>query len=90
MLTRKFARLAMSGLALVAIALLSTIATARDDRPERGLSSDARVELSASGVDKYLGEFTPASSSDAGGGWTKHTYDTEGGDGPICIAGTPF
>jgi hypothetical protein len=90
MLTRKFARLAMSGLALVAIALLSTIATAGNDRPERGLSSDALVELSASGVDKYLGEFSPAASTEVGRGWTKHTYDTEGGDGPICIAGTPF
>lgn len=55
-----------------------------------GLSIPAFFELHAAGVDKYLGEFTPIASTDVGDGWTKHTYDTEGGDGPICIAGTPF
>ena len=29
-------------------------------------------------------------TEDAGDGWEKHTFDTDGGDGPICIAGTPF
>lgn len=27
---------------------------------------------------------------DIGDGWVKHTFDPDGGDGPICIAGTPF
>ena len=27
---------------------------------------------------------------DVGDGWTKHTFDPDGGDGPICIAGTAF
>jgi len=56
----------------------------------RGLSFQALLELSASGVNKYLGEFEPISSADVGDGWTKHTFDPDGGAGPICIAGTPF
>jgi hypothetical protein len=48
------------------------------------------AELRASGVYKYLGEYTPASSEDVGDGWTKHTFDPMAGSGPICIAGTPF
>ena len=59
-------------------------------KPKKGLNSDAAGELSIVGVDKYLGEFTPVSSTDVGDGWTKHTFDTDGGDGPICIAGTEF
>jgi hypothetical protein len=56
----------------------------------RGLNGDAFLELSEAGVDKYLGEFKPATSTDVGDGWTKHTFDPDGGNGPICIAGTPF
>ena len=56
----------------------------------RGLNPQALDELYAAGVNKYLGQFTPVSSVDVGDGWTKHTFDTAGGSGPICIAGTPF
>jgi hypothetical protein len=56
----------------------------------RGLSLEALLELSAAGVDKYLGQFSPVVSQDVGDGWVKHTYDPAGGDGPICIAGTPY
>ncbi len=55
-----------------------------------GLSPQAFLELHEAGVDKYIGEFTPISSTDVGDGWTKHTFDPDGGNGPICIAGTPF
>jgi hypothetical protein len=55
-----------------------------------GLTTEAFIELQEAGVNKYLGEFTPASSTDVGDGWTKHTFDPDGGNGPICIAGTPF
>lgn len=55
-----------------------------------GLDFFAKLELKHAGVDKYLGEYEPVSSTDVGDGWTKHTFDTEGGDGPICVAGTPF
>ncbi len=55
-----------------------------------GLNLQARMELEASGGTQYLGQFEPVSSEDIGDGWVKHTYDPDGGDGPICIAGTPF
>jgi hypothetical protein len=55
-----------------------------------GLTTEAFIELQEAGVNKYLGEFTPASSTDVGDGWTKHTFDPDGRNGPICIAGTPF
>jgi hypothetical protein len=55
-----------------------------------GLKPQAYQELAAAGVNKYLGDFTPVSSTDVGQGWTKHTFDPAGGNGPICIAGTPY
>jgi hypothetical protein len=57
---------------------------------QKGLDPAAAQELRDAGVDKYLGEFTPISSTDVGDGWVKHTFDPDGGDGPICIAGTPY
>ena len=56
----------------------------------RGLNPDAMEELVDTGVTKYMGEFSPALSEDVGDGWVKHTFDADGGDGPICIAGTPY
>jgi hypothetical protein len=50
----------------------------------------ARIELEAAGVNKYVGEFTPSTSEDAGNGWTKHTFDADGGDGPVCIDGSDY
>jgi hypothetical protein len=66
-----------------------------------GLNAEAAEELKAAGVDKYLGQFTPASSEDVGDGWTKHSFDPEytldlsypagvRPDGPVCIAGTDY
>lgn len=55
-----------------------------------GLNPQAFAELAAAGMDKYLGEFTPAASEDVGLGWTRHTFDPDGGNGPVCIAGTPY
>jgi hypothetical protein len=63
---------------------------AQGDSKNRGLTDEAAAELRAAGVDKYLGEFTPISSQDVGDGWTKHSFDPDGGDGPICIAGTDY
>jgi len=71
------------GLLLVAMVLLG-------NGCPRGLNIPAYLELMDSGVNKYVGEFEPISSQDVGDGWTKHTFDTDGGNGPICIAGTPF
>jgi hypothetical protein len=68
-------------------ALLPSMAAA--DSPP-GLSYQALQELADAGVNKYLGDFEPISSQDVGDGWVKHTFDPDGGDGPICIAGTPY
>ncbi|NNF17460.1 MAG: hypothetical protein HKN70_12000 [Gammaproteobacteria bacterium] len=57
---------------------------------KKGLDPTAAEELRTAGVDKYLGAFSPISSTDVGDGWTKHTFDPDGGNGPICIAGTPY
>lgn len=78
---------------LVVVCLSLTSGPALTDpgpNQHRGLNADAAAELSAAGVDKYLGQFTPVSSVDVGDGWTKHTFDVAGGNGPICIAGTDF
>jgi len=78
-------RVLFVGLALTLIAVNGAVAG-----PPKGLNDDALDELSDAGVDKYLGAFTPVASTDVGDGWTKHTFDPDGGNGPICIAGTPF
>lgn len=80
-------------LVAVCLSLASTAAFSKGkgkERPYRGLNPQAMQELHDSGVDKYLGEFTPVASEDVGDGWTKHTFDPDGGDGPICIIGTPY
>ncbi len=56
----------------------------------RGLNPQAMQELDTAGVNKYMGDFEPAASIDAGDGWIQHIFDPQGGAGPICIAGTPF
>lgn len=55
-----------------------------------GLKPGTYANLLQSGVPKYLGQFTPASSTAIGDGWMRHDFDTDGGNGPICIAGTPY
>jgi hypothetical protein len=76
-------RLCVVALVLLTSALLGT-------KCSLGLNAQARQELADAGVNKYLGEFVPVASEDVGDGWTKHTFDPEGGAGPICIAGTPY
>jgi hypothetical protein len=66
-------------------------AQAGGEKGNVGLNADARDALSLSGMDRYLGRFSPAASTDIGEGWTKHTYaPNHSGDGPLCIAGTPY
>ena len=55
-----------------------------------GLTAAAAAELEAAGVTKYVGRFEPAVSVAVGDGWIKHTFDPAAGNGPICIAGTPY
>lgn len=61
-----------------------------NERHPHGLNPQATAELKDAGVNKYVGDFTPADSVPVGEGWIKHTFDPDGGDGPICIAGTAF
>lgn len=56
----------------------------------QGLNSEAKDDLVAAGMTKYVGKFSPALSVDADMGWVKHTYDSEEGEGPICIDGTDY
>ena len=79
----KMLRFLVPGMMLLAVAILGA-------KCPQGLDPIALAELHDAGVDKYIGEFTPVGSSDVGDGWTKHTFDPDGGNGPICIAGTPF
>jgi len=78
--------LTILALSLTAFLLMS----ANGEAGPPGLNSQAGQELRDAGVDKYLGDFTPVISQDVGDGWTKHTFDPDGGNGPICIAGTPY
>ena len=74
----------------VLVLALSMVVMMGSGGHKKGLNDDALDELEDAGVDKYLGEFEPVSSEDVGDGWTKHTFDPDGGNGPICIAGTSF
>jgi len=55
-----------------------------------GLHPAAMMELAATGLNQYVGQFTPASSEPASGDWTKYTFDPDGGNGPTCIDGSPL
>jgi hypothetical protein len=79
----------IAGIAMLASAGAAYSGPGKAQGP-KGLNPQAQAELVATGTDKYLGQFTPVASVDAGDGWTKHTFDPDGGDGPICIAGTEF
>jgi hypothetical protein len=74
---------------LAFITLLALIAVPVAAGP-KGISQEALDELAEAGVNKYLGQFTPISAEDVGDGWTKHTFDSAGGDGPICIDGSDY
>lgn len=62
----------------------------RDRDDHGGLSARAKRDLQRVGLDKYVGQFRPANSVAVDGGWTRHTFDPQGGNGPLCILGTPY
>jgi Pectinacetylesterase len=55
-----------------------------------GIDPHARNELADAGVNKYVGAFYPKEEVEQIGDWTKYTFDTEDGNGPICIDGSEF
>jgi hypothetical protein len=73
--------------ALVALALVGFGFKGERTTGQLGIDPHARKELADAGVNKYVGAFLPNASEEIGD-WTKYTYDTQGGDGPICIAGS--
>lgn len=77
---------------IVALVVLLGLAAGAQAGPraERGLSAEARAELQAAGGTKYLGQFIPGGSVEIGDGWTEHSFDSDGGDGPICIDGSSY
>ena len=80
---------------LIAVILMLSVSAAAlgdgDNNRKNGLNREAKQDLVQSGMTQYLGRFTPAISSDVGDGWSKHTYAPNFiGDGPLCIAGTPY
>ncbi len=76
------------GVLLIAV---SGATFADDNHKRKGLNDAAKQELIDAGVTQYVGQFWPAASQDVGEGWMKHTFAPNPfGDGPICIAGTPY
>ena len=79
------------GLMALGLSLAVLVPTAAEadsnnfNNSNRGLTQEALDELHDAGVDKYLGKFTPAASEDVGDGWVKHTFDPDGGDGPVQL-----
>ena len=79
----------MLGVLLVTFVGLPVVGFADKNPPGLGgMKLQALQELHEAGMDKYIGQFQPAVSVPAGD-WEKHTFDTDGGDGPTCIDGSP-
>ncbi len=76
--------------ATLALCVSASFPISADARGPKGLNAQAKRELRDAGLDKYLGAFTPISSKPHALDWTRHTFDREGGNGPICIAGTEY
>jgi len=74
---------------LVALVGLPLVGLAGDYPGQGAMKKEGLDELADSNLNKYVGRFQPA-VSDPAGDWEKHTFDTDGGDGPTCIDGTPF
>jgi hypothetical protein len=82
-------RLPKLAVLLIAFVGLPVVGFAGDNPPGLGgMKLQALRELHEAGMDKYIGQFEPAVSVPAGD-WVKHTFDTDGGDGPTCIDGSP-
>lgn len=86
----KFKRKCSLVAALLVATLVPGLALAVGPKASKGLSAEAALEIRHAGMDKYLGQYTPASSEAIGDGWTKHTFDTDQSNGPICIDGSPY
>ena len=76
--------------ALVLLSLSTTGLAGPTAAGPKGLNAQAKKALIAAGVNKYMGQFSPAASFPVGQGWTQHIFDPGLDEGPVCIAGTPY
>lgn len=76
---------ALKAFAVLTLALFSTGCAEDPIQPE---PTPPFQELYNQGIDKYLGVYTPTSSSAVSGGATQHTFS--GLDNPICFTGNAF
>ena len=83
----RFRKYSRKALWLVLLCLSPAIASAGS---KNGISQEALDELADAGVNKYLGQFQPSSSEPWEDGWTRHNFDSDGGNGPICIDGSSY
>ncbi|MEO1339326.1 MAG: pectin acetylesterase-family hydrolase, partial [Myxococcota bacterium] len=56
----------------------------------RTLNRRARRDLERTGLTQYLGQFSPSQTESLPGGWTSYTFDSDEGNGPICVDGSDF
>lgn len=80
-------------LILFSFTLLALSCSKDDDSPETNgetgpENTDPFQELYDQGVDRYLGVFSPTSTSSPGAGVTEYFFDIP--DGPICYTGNEF
>jgi len=65
--------------------------TGKFKRARPGLNLKARREIRRSGMTRYLRpRFRPVSSEPFAEDWVKHTFDSDEGDGPICVGGSDY
>lgn len=78
------------GLVASAALAVAFVAPAQAHDNSKTLKFRAKWQLAKTGLAKYLGEFEPKKAEHLVNDWTRYTYDTENGDGPICVDGSPF
>jgi hypothetical protein len=83
MRSRTSIRLLLFGVLVAAVGMLGNSCP-------KGLNINAFMELADAGMNQYIGQFDPVASTALSDGWVKHDFDTDAGNGPICIAGTPY
>lgn len=72
--------------ALLALGFVAVVLEGAGAAP-LGLDPHARNELADAGVNKYVDIFKPNDAVQIGE-WTRYSFDTEDGAGPMCITGT--
>ena len=82
--------LASNHIVLSLVCLLAMLPATLVSAGSKGMDPWALLELSTVGVDKYLGQYSPVKTEELGDGWIKHSFDSDEGEGPICIDGSQY